>query len=158
MIAVPVPTLLPEVTRESLAGIPLGPAPDTATPPIPEPIPEAMPGPTFDPTSVPAPGRAGRPSQRPRAELVPLGDDHLVDGATGTPGDRDNQWYLGAGGTMAHRPAVGQPKRPTRGGLRSDESACGIFLTQVPAGPDVPRCEQCESIDHALRHGGDAMA
>ncbi len=94
----------------------------------------------------PSPPPHSRGPRRPRATLVPLGD-------TPTGSARD-QWYLGGNGTMAHRPGSGSglalmpPQIPR--GLAPERSACGVFLTQVPAGPDIARCPVCVSMEDRM--------
>lgn len=79
---------------------------------------------------------------RPRATLVPLSDNVSADTA-------HDQWYLGGNGTVAHRPSphsgLAQTPPQASRSLAPERSACGVFLTQVPAGPDVPRCPACAS-------------
>lgn len=102
--------------------------------------------------------------------LVPS-DDHRPAVAADA-GDQGEPWYLGPGGTMAHRPAAGQLPAQRSGGLPAPSAAvCGIFLTKLIAGPDVPRCELCTALSESARKprnpdvknpeqcgGGDAMA
>lgn len=93
---------------------------------------------------------------RRRAELVPLSDELPVLASVGGDDDQGERWYLGANGTVAHRPAGQAPASPRPAGLVSQAAACGVFLTQVPAGRHVTRCEVCASLDATLdREGGN---
>lgn len=83
-----------------------------------------------------------QPPWRPRAALVPLGDDVTAHTSTGP----DNEpWFLSTMGTEAHRPAPGShyASRSAHRSFPPERTACGVFLTQVLAGPDVTRCELC---------------
>lgn len=92
-----------------------------------------------------SPPRAQGPF-RPRAMLIPLSD--------ATPPAAATQWYLGVNGTEAHHPArnsglMRTPPQPSTG-LAPERSACDVFLTQVLAGPEVPRCPVCETLEAGM--------
>jgi hypothetical protein len=99
----------------------------------------------LNPESLPIPSPT-----RSRAGLIPLRDESLND-----------PWFLGATGRIAHRPAVEGSlsellyRREGRS-LPPERSACGVFLTQILAGPDVARCGLCE-LTAAPRHQGEPM-
>jgi hypothetical protein len=81
---------------------------------------------------------------RPRRDLIPLSAPPDTDQTT-------SSWFLGASGLIAHRPAP--PATSTTGTLRpvtahtGDShpplSRCQVFLSQVPAGPNIERCLAC---------------
>lgn len=113
------------------------------------------------------PGAEPASPHRRRAALVPLNDELPVFAPEGGDGDQGERWYLGANGTVAHRPAGQFPASPRPAGLASHAAACGVFLTQVRAGRHVARCEVCASLDAPLdrdgrndeqRGRGDAMS
>lgn len=139
--------------------------------------PLAMPPPLFTPIPASSDGAVApfRPSpHRPRATLVPLGDDPAGHSTT-TGRDTDaERWFLGATGADAHRPTLrpgadpdhalcdGHPQSP-RGGRHGghrlsapDIAACGVFLTQVRAGPGVRRCALCLELDAHTSSSGPA--
>lgn len=86
---------------------------------------------------------------RGRRDLVPLGGDpYPLHAGQGEP---SQSWFLGATGEVAHLPCA--PDIEPRGSLRlsaigapDQQSRCRVFLTQVPAGWSVPRCEDCRRL------------
>lgn len=141
------PTATPRNTASSFASW-SGPADEPGLSLV---SPPAEPEPQSRPPALPVPGSP----LRPRATLVPLADNPVTD-LSGRGANRSQPWFLGAMATVAHRPlrdprvhqdrAGETPRGPGFRRFAPDQAACGVFLTQVLAGPEVTRCELCREI------------